>query len=175
VGCITRQIESDAIASTDFQSRLDRLRRLRNFIIKKNIRDQSESDPPKSKPASITLGKLNSLCFNGKGRQPSDDEWDELSSKLQYLYGLLNEAEKRKFHFELELHKLKWFPVLLVISSFILLIMPGIVSSYYEYAYGDATIWNAKLIALWDFAVFLVWAAVVGALGAIAFIGSFES
>jgi hypothetical protein len=80
--------------------------------------------------------------------------------KLQYFYGLLDETERSKFHFVAAAPMLKTLPTLLVIASIVVLISPIL--------YGEIT---AKLLPQSvTFAVFLLWAAVVGALGGIAFV-----
>ncbi len=119
-------IDAEVIASRDFCSHVDKLRSLRDFVVAHNVKDQS-----KSEPVSIAIGKFNSFRYGENGRQPSDAEWDKLSAKLQYFYGLLDETERRKFHFAVAAPMLKTLPMLLVITSVAFLIVPML--------YGDIT------------------------------------
>jgi hypothetical protein len=147
-------IEANVIANADFCLHLNKLLGLRDFIVSQNIKDQS-----KSEPASIVIGRFNSFRYAEKGRQVSDAEWDELNEKLQYFYGLLNDTERRKFHFKRAAPMLKMLPTLLVGMSVILLIIPALYANITH----EATPWVY-------FTVFLLWTVAVGALGSMAFI-----
>lgn len=147
------------VGNTDFYSQLNKLRRLRNFIVSQNIKEQPTSNPsikeqPTSNPAQINLGTLNSISYGENGRQPSDSEWDDLNAKLQYFYALLSETERRKFNFTLAAPMLKATPAVLVFFSILFLVIP-----------------NAVTALGWvSFVAFLGWIVTVGALGSIAFI-----
>src|SRR6266487_166504 len=108
--------ETGVIGNGDFTSQLDKLRRLRNFIVSQSIKDAAK-DPATGQAAAISLGELNSIRYGEHGRQPSDSEWDELNEKLQYFYSLLSETDRRKFNFKLAVPMLKAIPAALVFGS----------------------------------------------------------
>lgn len=73
---VGKPADLNEISNVRFGAQLDKLQRLRNFIISQSIKDQSKTDQSKSEPASIALGTLNSIrCVEG-GREPTDTEWD---------------------------------------------------------------------------------------------------
>lgn len=150
-------MSSPVIGNGDFISQLDKLRRLRNFIVSQNIK---ETNDQVSKLAIVDLGTLNSIKYGENGRQPSDSEWDELNGKLQYFYSLLNETDRRKFHFKLAVPMLKVTPAALVFFSIFFLIWPNLVEFFLA---GPVPGWISK-------AAFLGWIVTVGALGSMAFI-----
>jgi hypothetical protein len=141
-------LDPNVVGNMDFWSQLDKLRLLRDFVVRETIKS------PLPEPANIALGRLNSIVYGEKGRQPDDPEWDELSAKLQYFYGLLGDAERRKFNFALAAPMLKATPTVLVFFSIMFLIIPIV----------------APTVSWVSFGAFLGWIVTVGALGSIAFI-----
>lgn len=143
------------ISNIGFGAELRTLRKLRQFIVNQSIKEKSHEPP--SLP-DVTLGQLETILVKDKevdprAREPSSSEWDELNSKLQYFYGLLNETERRKFNFMLAAPRLKAMPMSLVAASIVFILIPALLPSF-----------GASYVS------FLGWIVTVGALGAIAFV-----
>jgi hypothetical protein len=119
------ETDSGLIGNGDFISQLDKLRRLRSFIVSHNIKETTDQV---STLPTIDLGTLNSITYQDNAREPSASEWDELNRKLQHFYSLLSETDLRKFHFKQAVPMLKVTPAALVFSSIFCLIMPNIIA-----------------------------------------------
>jgi hypothetical protein len=155
-----KETDPSVIGNGDFTSQLDKLQRLRNFIVSHNIKETKDQE---SKLAIIDLGKLNSIRYGENGREPSDVEWDDLNKKLQYFYSLLSETDLRKFHFKLAVPMLKLTPTALVFCSIFFLIIPNVIAAFFGMPELPAN-WLVSRVA------FLGWIVTVGALGSMAFI-----
>jgi hypothetical protein len=150
--------ESNVISSaySDFKDQLGRLRSLRNFVVREKVMQKGEPLP------DVAMGSLNSIIFaDEKGRPPLDGEWDDVNKKLQDLYGLLSDSDRRKFHFTLAAPMLKFTPTVLFFLSILFLIIPILVPMLRA---------EAQAPPLLTFGCFLGWIATLGALGSIAFI-----
>jgi len=146
------ETDSGLIGNGDFISQLEKLRRLRSFIVSHNIKETTDQV---STLPTIDLGTLNSIRYRDNAREPSASEWDELNRKLQHFYSLLSETDLRKFHFKLAAPMLKVTPAALVLFSILCLIIPNIIIAVPAWALEAA---------------FFGWILTVGALGSMAFI-----
>lgn len=130
-----------------FLHHLATLKRLRDFVIEENVRDPDDNSP------DVKLRGLNSLFYLEGGRRCSDDEWDEVSQKLQTLYSYLTQEQNRRFKFSLAAPSLRILPVVLVVLAVAFFTLPALIK--YE-----------EMILL----SFVGWTVTLGGLGSMAFI-----
>jgi hypothetical protein len=145
-----------AIGDPEFMSRLNQLLALRSFLTKQAV----------PLTGCAATGSLNILRFDRKGRFPTEAEWLLLDQHTEALFGLLSEPLRRKF-------LSSQIPAWLTKTAIVL----GVAALF---AFLTAAIGNTGLFPSGSlFSIFyespvfnfLVWAASLGAVGSIAFIG----
>jgi hypothetical protein len=137
------------ISDEQFMSDVETLKDLRSFMIQ-----QAVSLKP-SEAGRISLGILNLLRYDPKGRFPSLTEWKLLETHNQQLYEHLTDPLRRKFLYgripNWVIPTAGILGIVAVLSIFLPLLRPT----------GRETI----------LASFLIWAPALGGVGSIAFIG----
>jgi hypothetical protein len=137
----------DLISDEQFMRDVETLKDLRSFMIQQAISLKS------SEGGWISLGRLNELRYDRKGRFPYPEEWAQLEQHTQELYEHLTEPVRRKFLYG---RIPDW-----VIQTAGLLGLMALMSLFL------ALFW----IGTPKFLAFLVWVSALGAIGSIAFIG----
>ena len=146
---------ADCICDRDFMNDVERLKALRSYMIQ-----QARG----AEAGSIELGQLNVLRYTEDGRFPTVYEWQYLEHESNKLYQYLPETDRRRF-----LYGQIPFVVVRTASALGFIALASLVVAValplFEKAIGESA---AKLGV---FIAFLMWAAALGAIGSIAFIG----
>lgn len=140
---------------------LGRLKELRSFLIQEAV-----SVAPSDSNA-LEFGRLNLLSKNylpeNMGRDPTEEEWNQVERHTRILFGLLTPSLRRRFVLGAIPGMLAWLPLFLAMIALVALVMA--IMSY-----------NVDLLRMGSVGAnvlpfYLVWLMSLGAIGAIAFIG----
>jgi hypothetical protein len=167
------ELPSNSICDKQFMDDVEQLKALRSYMIRQ------------AKIAGVRtleLGDLNLLHFDEKGRLPTYKEWADLEHRSSELYYHLPEQDRRRFLYgQLPRFVIKTAAYLGAIALFSLItaVAAAVFSGFVVFgpisAGGDALADVSQLayrtVHLTIFSAFLVWAAALGGIGSIAFIG----
>jgi hypothetical protein len=144
-----------------FITDLNRLKELRSFLIQEAVTIGS------SDSSALEFGQLNLLRYNplpdNIGRDPTEDEWNQVERHTRILFGLLTPTLRRRFVLGAVPGMLAWLPLFLALVALAALILA--VVSY------NADLLKMGTIGANVLPFYLVWLMSLGAIGAIAFIG----
>lgn len=149
-------LRKPGIKDKRFISELDRLRNLRSFLLEQSDKlEAAETD-------AMSFNGLNSLRFDKKGRDPSEEEWFLLENHTQRLFGLLtNPSSRRKFLLGCIPWTIAWLPAIFgLVAAAALLLAILAPSTLRVGSLGTQVI-----------GFYLVWLMSLGAIGALAFVG----
>lgn len=143
-----------SIGDKQFMDDVAQLKALRSYMIRQAKIAQA---------GTIELGQLNLLYFHEAGRLPTYDEWTTLEDRSSELYQHLTEADRRRFLYG----QIPRFVIKTASSLGVLALMSlvGAVATTLFFGLG------AVNVSLTSFMAFLLWAAALGGIGSIAFIG----
>lgn len=160
----------DAAAAEDGRTRinddrfikdLNRLKDLRSFLIQEAVVVAA------SDSRALEFGRLNQLQYNmlndGRGRDPTPEEWSQVEWRTRVLFGLLTPALRRRFVLGAVPGMLAWLPLILALVALAALILA--IKSY------NTDFLRMGSIGANALPFYLVWLMSLGAIGAIAFIG----
>lgn len=149
---------STAISDARFIKDLDRLKDLRSFLLQEAI-------TPKES-AALSLGDLNLLQLNVvNGRAPTLEEWSELETRTQTLFGLLDDPQRRRFLVGEIPQWVSKLPIWLALLAIIAL-TAAIVVPWQDVHWLQTINSGARILPF-----YLIWLLSLGAVGSIAFIG----
>lgn len=131
---------------------LSRLKRLHTFLYREAI------PLKKSEAEALQMGDLWLIQYSLKGRLPSLDEWNKVENQTQFIYSIFSGEYRRKFLFSEAPSILFMLPVLLLIVSSMCVVLPLL--------YGQSVFLGTMMLSC-----YLFWSCLLGALGALAFIG----
>jgi hypothetical protein len=141
-----------------FMSDLTRLRELRSFLIQEAVGVNAADG------GTLDFGRLNLLRRNylpdNMGRDPTEEEWEQVERHTRILFGLLTPALQRRFVLGAIPSMLAWLPLALTLAALAALIL-AIVSYKTDLLHLGST--GADILPF-----YLIW---LMAIGAIAFIG----
>jgi hypothetical protein len=147
--------DPNAIRDMRFTNQFAILTSLKTLLLTQGVRIREEDEP------LLSFGKLNHLRYDEKGRLPTVDEWEQLDKHSLRLFSYLDEGEGLRKRFELSqtANLIAQLPVLLI---FVALLFVAIFSLITATIAVDR---NLLLLGCYCF-----WAALLGAIGAIAFL-----
>jgi hypothetical protein len=145
--------DPNAIRDSGFMNQFANLRSLKTLLLTQGVRI-SEEDAP-----LLSFGKLNHLRHDEKGRLPTVEEWEELDNRSQKLFSYLDDELRKRFELSQTANLIAGLPGLIIILALpfvgLLFLMAAI----------SAVDRNQLL-----FGCYFLWTALLGAIGAIAFL-----
>lgn len=158
----TETIDNNTINNLQFFNDLTRLKELRSFLIQEAVKLDN--------PSALQFGPLDLLQCSAKGRTPTREEWEQLESRTQLLFGTLTEPLRRRFLFGRIPMSVAILPAWLLLAAMLALVAAII-----------ATVQVARLVTgnleptfyldRFTLPIYLVWLMLLGALGSMAFVG----
>ena len=144
-------VDQPGIGDRQFMDDLTQLKSLRSYMIR-----QAKS----AQAGTIELGNLNLLHFDERGRSPTFFEWSELEHKSNDLYQHLSEADRRRFLYG----QIPRFVIRTAGALGCVALGALATTVIMTHLLGDQPV-------SFVFMAFLTWAAALGGVGSIAFIG----
>jgi hypothetical protein len=161
------------VADRDFLERVERLRRLRDFIVSEGIDVGSDARP------ALNLGHLNLLRFARAGRAPTDAEWGTLEEHVYLLFRLLPQDSRKKYllrEYPSSITVIAMLALVLSVLTFFIAIFPGGLAGIYTSltgwfgAGGNPKPDPRQLFSSIELVSFVLWVVCLSALGSVAFI-----
>lgn len=160
IGAATKRPEHDTVIINDAQfiRDLTRLKELRSFLIQEAAINMEAS-------TSISFGTLNLLRYGSDGREPTQEEWENVESYTQQLFRLLTEPLRRRFVLgEIP----SWVAIKLPISL-LLVALAALIMAVVAQDTGWLSLTANRGSRLLPF--YSIWLMALGASGSVAFIG----
>jgi hypothetical protein len=156
-----------SICDRQFMDDVTQLKALRSYIIR---------HAKSTEAGTIELGGLNLLRFDKKGRLPTSDEWTDLERRNNNLYQHLTELtepDRRRFLYgQIPYFVFTTAGVLgLVAFGSLVIAFAGSLLMTFWFKPPAEHLTAAGLFMITIFVAFLAWAAALGGVGSIAFIG----
>jgi hypothetical protein len=107
----------------------------------------------------LSFGMLNDLRYNEKGRLPTVEEWEQLDKRSQKLFSYLDDRLRKQFELSQTANLIAGLPVLFI---FVALLFVALLSLIFAFFVADR---NLLLLGC-----YVLWTALLGAIGAIAFL-----
>jgi hypothetical protein len=145
--------DPNAIRDSRFTNQFATLTSLKTLLLTQGVRIREEDAP------LLSFGKLNHLRYDEKGRLPTLDEWEKLDKHSQRLFGYLDEGLRKRFELSQTANLIAGLPVLLIFVALLLVALLSLITAMF------AVDRNLLLLGCYCF-----WAALLGAIGAIAFL-----
>jgi hypothetical protein len=145
--------DPNAIRDSRFTNQLATLTSLKTLLLTQGVRIREEDAP------LLSFGKLNHLRYDEKGRLPTVDEWEQLDKHSQKLFGYLDEGLRKRFELSQTANLIAGLPVLFIFVALLLVALLSLITAMF------AVDRNLLLLGCYFF-----WAALLGAIGAIAFL-----
>jgi len=145
--------DPNAIRDSRFTNQFATLTSLKTLLLTQGVRIREEDAP------LLSFGKLNHLRYDEKGRLPTLDEWEQLDKHSQRLFGYLDEGLRKRFELSQTANLIAGLPVLFIFVALLLVALLSLTTAMF------AVDRNLLLLGCYFF-----WAALLGAIGAIAFL-----
>jgi hypothetical protein len=145
--------DPNAIQDSRFTNQFATLTSLKTLLLTQGVRIRDEDAP------LLSFGKLNHLRYDEKGRLPTLDEWEQLDKHSQRLFGYLDEGLRKRFELSQTANLIAGLPVLFIFVALLLVALLSLTTAMF------AVDRNLLLLGCYFF-----WAALLGAIGAIAFL-----
>jgi hypothetical protein len=143
----------NAIRDSRFTNQFATLTSLKTLLLTQGVHIREEDVP------LLSFGMLNHLRYSEKGRLPTVEEWEQLDKRSQKLFSYLDDGLRRKFELSQTANLIAGLPVLFI---FVALLFVGFLSLTTAIFAVDR-----NLILL---VCYFLWTALLGAIGAIAFL-----
>lgn len=153
------RVATTSINDARFIKDLDRLKDLRTFLIQEAIPTTAEES------AALSLGDLNLLQWDVKGRVPTLEEWSELEKGTRTLFRPLSDAQRRRFLVGEIPPWVSTLAIWLAVAAIVALIA-AILVPWQNISWLKSINSGARVLP-----VYLIWLMSLGAIGSIAFIG----
>ena len=150
---VTPDKDLNAIRNSGFTNQFANLKSLKTLLLTQGVRIREEDAP------LLSFGKLNHLRYDDKGRLPTIEEWEELDKRSQKLFSYLDDGLRKRFELSQAANLIAGLPVLLIIMAIPLVGLLSLIAAI------SAVDRNLLL-----FGCYFLWTALLGALGAIAFL-----
>ena len=163
----TTEADKNTINNEQFFKDLTRLKELRSFLIQEAVSLEN--------PTALQFGPLDSLQCSPQGRAPTREEWEELESRTQLLFGSLTEPLRQRFLFGRIPMSIAALPVGLLLVALVAFVIAITITANtiaaHEPPTPDPYQWHFYLLARFTLPLYLLWLMLLGALGSMAFVG----
>src|ERR1700730_15604479 len=138
----------NAIRDSRFMNQFENLTSLKTLLLTRGVHMREEDVP------LLSFGMLNHLRYSEKGRLPTVEEWEQLDKRSQKLFSYLDDGLRKQFELSQTANLIAGLPVLFIFVALLFLITATF-----------AVDRNLLLLGC-----YFLWAALLGAIGAIAFL-----
>lgn len=149
----TPEKDLNAIRDSRFMNQFANLSSLKILLLTQGIRMREEDAP------LLSFGKLNHLRYDEKGRLPTVEEWEDLDKRSQKLFSYLDDGLRKRFELSQAANLIARLPLLLIILAIPFVGLVSLIAAIF--------VVDRNLLL---FGCYFFWTALLGALGAIAFL-----
>jgi hypothetical protein len=143
----------NAIRDSRFTAQLANLTSLKTLLLTRGVHIREEDVP------LLSFGMLNHLRYSEKGRLPTDKEWEELDKRSQKLFSYLDDELRKRFELSQTANLIAGLPVLFIFLALLLVALLSLLTTIFAV--------DRNLLLL---GCYFLWTALLGAIGAIAFL-----
>jgi hypothetical protein len=126
---------------------------LKTFLLTRSVHIREEDVP------LLSFGMLNDLQYSEKGRLPTVEEWEQLDKHSQKLFSYLDDGLRKHFELNQTANLIAGLPVLLIFVALLFVALLSLITAFFAV--------DRSLLLL---GCYFFWAALLGAIGAIAFL-----
>jgi hypothetical protein len=142
----------NAIRDSRFTNQFNSLASLKALLLTQGVPIREEDVP------LLSFGTLNDLRYNEKGRLPTVEEWEQLDKRSQKLFSYLDDELRKHFELSQTANLIAGLPFLLIVIALLIVALLSLIAPIFEVG---------RLILP---GCYLLWTALLGAIGAIAFL-----
>jgi hypothetical protein len=125
---------------------------LKTLLLTRGVHIREEDVP------LLSFGMLNDLRYNEKGRLPTVEEWDQLDKRSQKLFSYLDDELRKHFELNQTANLIAQLPLLLIFVALLIVAILSLITVIFAVD---------RLLLL---GCYFLWTALLGAIGAIAFL-----
>jgi hypothetical protein len=126
---------------------------LKTLLLKRGIQIREED------VSLLSFGKLNDLRYSEKGRLPTIEEWEQMDKRSQKLFSYLDDGLRKQFELSLTANLIAGLPVLFIFVALLIVALLSLITAIFAV--------DRNLLL---FGFYILWTALLGAIGAIAFL-----
>jgi hypothetical protein len=149
----TSDDDLNAIRDSRFTNQFAILTSLKTFLLTRGVHIREEDVP------LLSFGKLNHLRYSEKGRLPTVEEWEQLDNHSQRLFSYLDNGLRKQFELNQAANLIAGLPLLFIFLALFCVAVLSMITAVF------AVDSNLLLVGC-----YVLWAALLGAIGAIAFL-----
>ena len=142
----------NAIRDSRFWNQFTNLTSLKTLLLTRGVHIREEDIP------LLSFGRLNDLRYNEKGRLPTVDEWEQLDKRSQKLFSYLDDELKKHFELSQTANLIAQLPLLFIFLALLIVAILSLITVIFAVD---------RLLLL---GCYFLWTALLGAIGAIAFL-----
>jgi hypothetical protein len=142
----------NAIRDSRFWNQFTNLTSLKTLLLTRGVHIREEDIP------LLSFGRLNDLRYNEKGRLPTVDEWEQLDKRSQKLFSYLDDELKKHFELSQTANLIAQLPLLFIFVALLIVALLSLITVIFAVD---------RLLLL---GCYFLWTALLGAIGAIAFL-----
>jgi hypothetical protein len=148
----TPDIDLNAIRDLQFWNQFTNLTSLKTLLLTRGVHLREEDVP------LLSFGTLNDLRYNEKGRLPTVEEWEQLDKRSQKLFSYLDDELRKHFELSQTANLIAQLPLLFIFLALLIVAILSLITVLFSVD---------RLLLL---GCYFSWTALLGAIGAIAFL-----
>jgi hypothetical protein len=125
---------------------------LKTLLLTRGVHIREEDVP------LLSFGMLNDLRYNEKGRLPTIEEWEQLDKRSQKLFSYLDDELRKHFELSQTANLIAQLPLFLIFVALLIVALLSLITAVFAVD---------RLLLL---GCYFLWTALLGAIGAIAFL-----
>jgi hypothetical protein len=149
----TSDNDMNAIRDSRFISQFTNLASLKTLLLTRGVHIREEDVP------LLSFGTLNDLRYSDKGRLPTIEEWEQLDKRSQKLFSYLDDGLRKQFELSQTANLIAGLPLALIFGALVFVAFLSLITVAF------AVDRNLLLVGC-----YFLWTALLGAIGAIAFL-----
>jgi hypothetical protein len=143
----------NAIRDSRFMNQFANLTSLKILLLTRGVHIREEDVP------LLSFGMLDHLRYSEKGRLPTVEEWEQLDKRSQKLFSYLDDGLRKQFELNQTANLIAGLPVLFIFVALLFVALLSLITAIFAV--------DRNLLLL---GCYFLWAALLGAIGAIAFL-----
>ena len=143
----------NAIRDSRFTNQFATLTSLKTLLLTQGVCIREEDAP------LLSFGKLNHLRYDEKGRLPTVEEWEQLDKHSQKLFSYLDDGLRKRFELSQTANLIAGLPWLFIFVALLFVALLSLITAIFAV--------DRNLLLL---GCYFLWTALLGAIGAIAFL-----
>jgi hypothetical protein len=149
----TPENDLNAIRDSRFMNQFANLDRLKTLLLTRGVPIREED------VSLLSFGALNHLRYSEKGRLPTIEEWEQLDMRSQKLFSYLDDGLRKRFELSQAANLIAGLPIFLIFVALLFVAVLSLIAANFAV--------ERSLLLLFCYSW---WAALLGAIGAIAFL-----